>query len=71
MSEITIVIPVYNEGENIAVAIERIEKEVNCPHSIDIVYDFEQDTTVPVVKQEQSKYQTKINLVKINMAEAF
>lgn len=64
MSEITIVIPVYNEGENIAVAIERIEKEVNCPHSINIVYDFDEDTTVPVVQQEQGKYQTDINLVK-------
>jgi len=66
MSETTIVIPVYNEGENIAVAIEKIEQEVICPHIINIVYDFEEDTTVPVVKQLQSKYQTSINLVKNN-----
>ena len=64
MAEITIVIPVYNEGENISVAIEKIEQDVTCPHIINIVYDFEEDTTVPVVKQIQSKYQTLINLVK-------
>lgn len=66
MSEITIVIPVYNEGENIAVAIEKIEQEVIYSHIINIVYDFEEDTTLPVVKNIQSKYQTEINLVKNN-----
>ena len=66
MNEITIVIPVYNEGENIAIAIDKIEQEVHCPHIISIVYDFEEDTTVPVVKQIQSKYSSKINLVKNN-----
>lgn len=66
MSEITIVIPVYNEGENISVAIDKIEQEVKCSHIINIVYDFTEDTTVPVVKQLQEKYQTQINLVKNN-----
>lgn len=64
MNEITIVIPVYNEGENIAVAIARIEKEVRCSHIINIVYDFDEDTTVPIVDREKPKYSTQINLVK-------
>lgn len=64
MHELTIAIPVYNEAENIAVAIERIEAEVAQPHIINIIYDFDEDTTVPVVKEIRDKYQTPINLVK-------
>lgn len=64
MPEITIVIPVYNEDENIAVAIEKIEQEVVFSHVINIIYDTEQDTTIPVVLQEKSKYTTQINLLK-------
>lgn len=64
MQEITIAIPVYNEAENIATAIERIEADVKLPHIINIIYDFDEDTTVPVIKAIQGKYQTPINLVK-------
>lgn len=66
MAEITIVIPVYNEGENISTAIERIENDVFTPHIINIVYDFEEDTTVPAVKSLQGKFKSQINLVKNN-----
>lgn len=64
MQEITIAIPVYNEAENIAIAIERIEAEVAITHIINIIYDFDEDTTVPVIQSIQGKYQTPINLVK-------
>lgn len=64
MAEISIVIPVYNEGENISIAIDKIEKEVTYPHLINIVYDFDDDTTIPVVNKIQPNYQTKINLVR-------
>lgn len=64
MSNVTIVIPVYNEGENISVAIKKIEQEVICDHTINIVFDFDEDTTVPVVKELQSQYKTEINLIK-------
>lgn len=43
---ITIVIPVYNEGENIKTAVELIEKEVKVPFQINVIYDFDEDTTV-------------------------
>jgi dolichol-phosphate mannosyltransferase len=46
-----IIIPVYNEGPNIKATIDDIERKVKTPHRIYIVYDFEQDNTLPVVNQ--------------------
>lgn len=64
MQEITIAIPVYNEAENIRASIESIEADVTLPHVINIIYDFDEDTTVPVVMEIRDKYKTPINLVK-------
>ncbi|GHV15565.1 dolichol-phosphate mannosyltransferase [Fibrobacterales bacterium] len=63
MHSLTIVIPVYNEAENIRVAIEKIESEITVPHTISIVYDMDTDTTVPVV-QEMAKSLNNITLLK-------
>jgi glycosyltransferase involved in cell wall biosynthesis len=64
MTELTIVIPVYNEAGNIKTAIDRIEAVVACPHEISIVYDMDEDTTVPVVQAIQGNYNHPVNLVK-------
>lgn len=64
MAEVTIVIPVYNEAENIAVALEKIEQDVQCSHIVTIIYDFDEDSTIPVVEKEKLKYPTQINLIK-------
>jgi glycosyltransferase involved in cell wall biosynthesis len=63
MNDITIIIPVYNEAENIKTVIEGIETAVDIPHAITIVYDTEEDTTVPVVR-ELYKSNNCIRLVK-------
>jgi glycosyltransferase involved in cell wall biosynthesis len=47
--DLTIIIPVYNEADNIKETIEAIEREVVIPHIIFIVYDMVEDTTIPVV----------------------
>jgi dolichol-phosphate mannosyltransferase len=47
---IQIIIPVYNEGENILKTLQEIESKVSAPYSVAIVYDFDEDSTVPVVK---------------------
>jgi glycosyltransferase involved in cell wall biosynthesis len=52
MNKIFIVIPVYNEAENIRECLSRIESEVKVPHTVAIVYDNEDDTTLPVVKAD-------------------
>jgi glycosyltransferase involved in cell wall biosynthesis len=51
MSEglLSIVIPVYNEGNNIRTALEKIVQVVEKPFRIAIVYDFEEDSTLPAL----------------------
>jgi dolichol-phosphate mannosyltransferase len=48
--EISIVIPVYNEGPNILATISTIKQKVRTSHRILIVYDFDEDNTLPVVQ---------------------
>jgi dolichol-phosphate mannosyltransferase len=50
-----IIIPVYNEGANIEATLLAIEQKVNTAHKIYIVYDFDEDDTLPVVKKMQQK----------------
>lgn len=47
---VEIIIPVYNEGENILRTLEEIEAKVAHPHRILVVYDFEEDDTLPPLR---------------------
>lgn len=53
---LSIVIPVYNENENILKTLEEIKKNVHVPHEILIIYDFDKDKTIPIVKKVLKKY---------------
>jgi dolichol-phosphate mannosyltransferase len=53
--ELSIVVPVYNEPDNIGPTLERITHEVRTPHEVLVVYDFDADTTVPVVRALQPR----------------
>ncbi|MDB5106079.1 MAG: hypothetical protein JWP91_3768 [Fibrobacteres bacterium] len=48
---VEIIIPVYNEGENIVRTLEEIEGSVKHPHKITVVYDFEEDDTLPPLRR--------------------
>ena len=48
-----IIIPVYNEQDNIEATLLDIEQKVHTPHRIYIVYDFDLDNTLPVIKKMQ------------------
>ncbi|MFC1901896.1 glycosyltransferase [Chloroflexota bacterium] len=62
---ILIVLPVYNEGENILETLRRITASVSTPHKILLVYDFDEDNTVPVVTRFISENKAdNIRLVK-------
>jgi dolichol-phosphate mannosyltransferase len=52
---LAIIIPVYNEAGNITTTLTAIEKMVRTPHRIFIVYDFDEDTTLPVVRELQKE----------------
>jgi glycosyltransferase involved in cell wall biosynthesis len=49
---ISIIIPVYNEGANIEATLLAIEQKVHPPHRIYIVYDFDEDNTLPIAKKK-------------------
>jgi len=46
-----IIIPVYNEAENIGRTLTAIAEKVKTPHRIYIVYDFDEDNTLPAIKE--------------------
>jgi glycosyltransferase involved in cell wall biosynthesis len=47
---IDFVMPVFNEGPNIARALDEIDRLVSLPKRVLIVYDFDGDDTVPAVQ---------------------
>ena len=51
MIKSNIVIPVYNEGENIISTLRSIKNEVKGEYKIIIVYDFDEDTTLPALDE--------------------
>lgn len=62
-TQLSIIIPVYNEKENIIKTLSEIKKYIHVPHEILIIYDFDEDTTVPIVKRILKK-NSNIKLVK-------
>lgn len=61
--DLSIVIPVYNEAENIEAAISAIEKNVRTIHETIVVYDDDNDSTLPplkkLIKKTQNIYAVK------------
>jgi dolichol-phosphate mannosyltransferase len=54
--EIDFIVPVYNEGANIANALAELYETVTWPKRVLIVYDFDEDDTVPVVRELSPRY---------------
>jgi glycosyltransferase involved in cell wall biosynthesis len=50
------IMPVYNEGANIARALAEIDARVRRPKRVLVVYDFDEDDTVPAVRALQARY---------------
>lgn len=55
-SDLSIVIPVYNEGENIRNVLTAAESHFGTEPEILICYDFEEDNTLPVVREYLPKF---------------
>ncbi|HJP89230.1 MAG TPA: glycosyltransferase family 2 protein [Candidatus Limnocylindrales bacterium] len=47
--EVSIVLPVYNEGEAVEPVLRGLAAAVKTPRELVVVYDFDGDTTVPVI----------------------
>lgn len=49
------VLPVYNEAENIGPVLRGFVSAVRTPHEVLVVYDFDEDSTLPVVRSLQGE----------------
>lgn len=57
---LNIVTPVYNEGENFPNLYKQVKKHIKTPHRLIVVYDFDEDNTVPVARSYAKKDKTVI-----------
>jgi dolichol-phosphate mannosyltransferase len=65
---LSIVIPVYNERENIVATLRALEETVPVPHEIFIVYDMDEDTTLEAVRPLLDQ-RPHVQLLKNNVAK--
>ena len=65
--ELSIVIPVYNEGAGFETLWRELTSQLNCPFNALVVYDFDEDNTVPVVNMIIARGETRLSLVKNNI----
>jgi dolichol-phosphate mannosyltransferase len=48
---LSMIMPVFKEGEAVEPVIRALTAEVDTPHEILVVYDFDEDPTVPVIER--------------------
>ncbi len=66
-ASLNIVIPVYNEGANIGATLSRIAeglRETTVKTYVTVVYDFEEDNTLPAIESLRTGYPMPIRLQK-------
>jgi glycosyltransferase involved in cell wall biosynthesis len=66
MSQLTIVIPVYNEGGNFPALWKELSSSVRSDFVALVVYDFDEDSTVPAVNHVIAEGESRLRLVKNN-----
>ncbi len=49
--DVSVVIPVYNEGEGVVAPLQRLLRSVTLPTEVLVVYDHAEDTTVPYARK--------------------
>lgn len=61
---LNIIVPVYNEANNFPGLWRELSSQIKTPFKAYVVYDFDEDSTVPVVKTIISKGENRLELVK-------
>jgi glycosyltransferase involved in cell wall biosynthesis len=65
-NDFDIIIPVYNEAENIEHCLLEIKKNIGGRFKVVIVYDLEDDNTIPVINKIKNTFDFPVNLIKNN-----
>ena len=66
MEALTLVIPVYDEGDNIAATLRGIAEHVRVPYRIHLVYDKDDDNTLPPARAVADELDLPLHFVKNN-----
>jgi dolichol-phosphate mannosyltransferase len=53
--ELSVVVPVFREGEHVEPVLRALDAGIAVPHEILVVYDFDEDPTVPVIERLQAE----------------
>jgi dolichol-phosphate mannosyltransferase len=56
--------PVYNEADNIGALLDEVVEKIRVPSELVIVYDFEDDNTLPVVRARMDTLPFPVRLVR-------
>jgi dolichol-phosphate mannosyltransferase len=62
--QLSIVCPVYNEGAHVSALLEALRANVKTPFELLFVYDNDDDSTLPVVRELPDSYPFPIGLVR-------
>jgi len=65
--ELSVVIPVHNEPDNIPLAVAALAQNIPVPYEIIVVYDYDADTTVPVLR-DLARTHPQLRAVRNNIA---
>ncbi len=63
-TRVTIVVPVYNEGDNIRQTLAELDAKVRVEAEVWLVYDRDDDTTVPSARELEGKTRLPFRLVR-------
>jgi glycosyltransferase involved in cell wall biosynthesis len=64
MNRLSIVVPVYNEGSNFRSLWNEIKRSIRADFTAYVVYDFDEDDTIPVVSEIIAQGEARLRLAK-------
>src|SRR5215471_2156627 len=64
MDHLSIVVPVYNEGENFNALWNEVSTQIASSFRAYVIYDFDEDNTVPVIDRINALGESRLNAVK-------